>query len=219
MSYGAATSGAWCPGNGRHRRTRRPSHHVLTGLLCALAVIGHAGAAPAAELDPATVAIARQAWPGSPCEGREQILYAPYLGANALGPITGAADVNGSCAVTLRSDLDAISMCFVLVHELGHLAGYAHTPEPGSPQDARANVMRPAPGRWDACDAARLAPEPRVVARRDAVALVRRRAPKRAVTCRRVRPDSFACTARRKGHRTIAFFVYDDGGVLRAERD
>jgi hypothetical protein len=79
--------------------------------------------------------LARDAWPGSPCAGREVV----HVGADesltaeaaALAPGPGerleGMAAPASCEVWLAAGLSAQRFCTVLTHELGHLAGRAHT--------------------------------------------------------------------------------------------
>lgn len=90
--------------------------------------------------------IARAAWPGSPCAGREQVTLAavlPFYGDTA----DGMAYEDGSCRVVLLASLPDWRACIVLVHEFGHLAGRSHTSDAG--------IMDPvASAGWPACYAA-----------------------------------------------------------------
>lgn len=126
---------------------------TLSTLVVAAAL---AGAAPAAAWDPpatdearlaAFLPIARAAWPDSPCRSREVVhLHADqWLAASDRqdgGDIaSGGRSWAPGCEVWLASSkaggdwpttiTGAYEFCVVLVHELGHLAGRAHTVTPG----------------------------------------------------------------------------------------
>ena len=118
---------------------------------------------PAVAQTPATDAarlaaylpIARAAWPGSPCAGRENVHLAGDATLRAQAPaIAGAGGaLNGiatpeTCKVWLASGMDARTFCTVLVHELGHLAGREHTTTPGDVMNAEGDID------WAPCDAA-----------------------------------------------------------------
>jgi hypothetical protein len=82
--------------------------------------------------------IARAAWPGSPCAGRETVHLAGDTALRAQAPaIAGPGEaLNGmaepqTCEVWLSSTMTERTFCTVLVHELGHLAGREHTATPG----------------------------------------------------------------------------------------
>lgn len=112
------------------------SSAVLMAAL-ALAVPGEAATGwrpPGVTVPPVTEAgklteslpVARSYWPGSPCAGREQIELAADEAIDVVFPgARGMADA-GSCRVWMRAGLSATSFCFVLAHELGHLAGLEH---------------------------------------------------------------------------------------------
>jgi len=107
---------------------------------CALATAHASAQAPAA--DAARLAqflpIARAAWPGSPCAGREQVRLSGDTALRAVAPaIVGPGEAPDgmaepqTCQVWLSSAMDARTFCTVLVHEFGHLAGRDHTATPG----------------------------------------------------------------------------------------
>jgi hypothetical protein len=82
--------------------------------------------------------IARAAWPGSPCAGREVVHVAgdDALRAQASALAGPGEALDGmaapeTCDVWLASGLADDTFCTVLVHELGHLAGRGHTTAPG----------------------------------------------------------------------------------------
>jgi hypothetical protein len=82
--------------------------------------------------------LARAAWPGSSCAGREAVhvgadarlaVEAPVLAPGPGESLEGMAAPE-LCEVWVASGLSALRFCTVLVHELGHLAGREHTAEP-----------------------------------------------------------------------------------------
>lgn len=98
--------------------------------------------------------IARDAWPGSPCQDRELIQFDP---APFISPLDGSRPIglaweDGTCRVDLEDSLlgQPVLLCWVVTHEFGHLAGYDHSTDPN-------NVMYPG-GHYDPCDV--LAPPP-----------------------------------------------------------
>lgn len=115
---------------------------TLLAICLALVMASSADAAtghrpPGVSLPPATeeaklaayLDVARSYWPGSRCAGREVVRlraddeiarWRPDV-ANAHG-----AAFADACTILLRGDLPAERFCFVLAHELGHLAGREH---------------------------------------------------------------------------------------------
>jgi hypothetical protein len=106
------------------------------------APMAHAWTPPPAD-DAARLAaylpMAQAAWAGSPCAGREVVhlkadtalrAEAPLLTGLASGMLDGMAAPT-TCEVWMAGDLDALTFCTVLVHEIGHLAGREHTAVPG----------------------------------------------------------------------------------------
>jgi hypothetical protein len=99
--------------------------------------------------------IARAAWPGSPCAGRENVHLSSDAALRAQAPalagpgeeLDGMAEPD-TCEVWLAGDLTARTFCTVLVHELGHLAGREHTATPGDVMNGAGDLD------WPACDAA-----------------------------------------------------------------
>lgn len=91
----------------------------------------------------ASLPIARQIVPDSPCRDREQVEFRDHLwNTDWLG-----FAYDRGCAVALRRDLitNPPLLCTVLAHEFGHLGGLAHDPEPGS-------LMHPrVPARFEPC--------------------------------------------------------------------
>jgi len=145
------------------RRMRRIAPLVLT--LVAACIAGPAALAfgQSAAVDAARVQrflpIARAAWPGSPCAGRESIHVAgdTALRAQATALAGPGESLNGmaepdTCEVWLAGDLTARTFCTVLVHELGHLAGRAHTTTPGDVMNGAGDID------WPPCDRATESP-------------------------------------------------------------
>jgi hypothetical protein len=107
-------------------------------ILCVAAPCAHAWTEPPGD-DGARLErflpLARDAWPGSPCAGREVVhvgaddSLAAEVAGLAPGPgqtLEGMA-APATCEVWLAAGLSAQRFCTVLVHELGHLAGREHT--------------------------------------------------------------------------------------------
>jgi hypothetical protein len=137
---------------------RRIAPLVTLIAACLAMPAAHALAQPPAA-DPARLQeflpIARAAWPGSPCAGRETVHVAGDLALRAQAPaIAGpGGELNGmaepaTCEVWLASGMTARTFCAVLVHELGHLAGRGHTTTPGDVMNGEGDVD------WPACDRA-----------------------------------------------------------------
>ncbi len=97
---------------------------------------------------------ARSAWPDSPCQGRERIMWDTKL-ARTFGKDTIAgAWMDGSCRIVLSNSLahaNRRTFCLILTHELGHLAGYNHVEGAGakSPLGAMAKYMQDL--KWNGC--------------------------------------------------------------------
>jgi len=135
---------------------------TLAAICLALVMASSADAAtghrpPGVSLPPATeeaklaayLDVARSYWPGSRCAGREVIRLRADEEIAHWRP--DAANAHGvaftdTCTVLLRGDLPAERFCFVLAHELGHLAGREH--EEGE------SVMSPDTSRLGPCVAA-----------------------------------------------------------------
>jgi hypothetical protein len=124
---------------------------LTLALLCVLAPAAHAWTEPPAD-DGARLAmflpVARAAWPGSPCAGRETVFLhadaelraeAPILTGNPHDALDGMASPS-TCEAWLSSGLPAAKFCTVLVHELGHLAGRGHTDTPGDVMNGDGDV-------------------------------------------------------------------------------
>jgi hypothetical protein len=137
---------------------------LLLTLIAACGVAPSPAVAQAPATDAARLAqflpIARAAWPGSPCLGRENVHLAGDALLRAEAPaVAGPGEaLNGlatpeTCEVWLASGMDARTFCAVLVHELGHLAGHEHTTTPGDVMNGGGDVD------WAPCDQA-TAPSP-----------------------------------------------------------
>jgi hypothetical protein len=130
---------------------------LLTVILLALAApSAHAWAPPPTD-DAARLAqylpIARAAWGGSPCAGREVVhlqsdaalmSQAPGLTGSSSGVLDGMA-APSTCEVWMSSGLSALTFCQVLVHEIGHLAGHLHNAASGDIMNGEGDI------RWPAC--------------------------------------------------------------------
>jgi hypothetical protein len=125
---------------------------LLLALIGACVVVLPARAATPAPADDAArlsrfLPLARAAWPGSPCAGREVVHLAGDAVLRAEAPaIAGPGEaLNGmaapdTCEVWLASGMSARTFCTVLVHELGHLAGRGHTDVPGDVMDGNGDI-------------------------------------------------------------------------------
>ena len=96
---------------------------IATTLTCVLAPSGAARADW--KLDRAK-AVAAKAW-NDPCAGDVQVAVAPQAGADWL-----ASTLPSQCRITLARELRWTTLCPVLLHEYGHLAGYT---DPDNPLD------------------------------------------------------------------------------------
>lgn len=178
---------------------------VMALTLLVLAVMP---AVAGAAIPPGALGVARAAWPGSPCAGREQVSEVPIV----LGEpsYAGAAFVAG-CRVEVRVDLPPATACTTLVHEFGHLAGYGHPDTGPTPSDYRAAVMVPVPSLWPSCAALGA---PYVLAKDHAVGALRRALPRqrRIVGCRRSAVNEWQCVTRRFGATARRYAVTAQGG-------
>jgi hypothetical protein len=124
---------------------------VLTLIAACAAVPATHALAQAPPADAARLAqflpIARAAWPGSPCAGREAVHLSGDAALRAQAPaIAGPGEaLNGmaepaTCEVWLSSTMTARTFCTVLVHELGHLAGREHTTAPGDVMNGAGDI-------------------------------------------------------------------------------
>jgi hypothetical protein len=130
----------------------------FAALVPAAHAIAQSAAADAARLQQ-FLPIARAAWPGSPCAGREQVHVGGDRTLRAAAPAVAGpgGELNGmaqpvSCEVWLRSGMTARAFCAVLVHELGHLAGRDHTTAAGDVMNGEGDID------WPACDRATAPP-------------------------------------------------------------
>lgn len=108
---------------------------TLVGLVLLASTAKAHGYSPK-DVDRAT-AIARQAWPNSPCTGQETVTITDTLGYSVIG---WAWD--GTCTVEVTDTLSPYGLCVILVHEFGHLAGENHT----------SGVMDQTPEGWAPCE-------------------------------------------------------------------
>jgi hypothetical protein len=178
--------------------------------VCAIVPTAHAWTAPpdddAGRLA-AFLPIARAAWPGSPCAGREVVHLAGDAALRAQAPaLTGhTGDVlNGmatpaTCEVWLAARMSARTFCTVLVHELGHLAGREHSAVAGDIMNGAGDI------EWAACDRATTPPVGAMVADELRSMLPAPRAAWR-ITCGPRRGHERRCVARR-GQRVRRFYV------------
>jgi hypothetical protein len=174
---------------------------LLLTLIAACGVATPSAVAQTPATDAARLAaylpIARAAWPGSPCAGRENV----HLAGDAIlrteapavagpgGALNGIATPE-TCEVWLASGMDARTFCTVLVHEFGHLAGRQHTTTPGDVMNGDGNID------WPACDAATaLAPHDMLLAELRSVLPAPRAAWR--IRCGRKRGGERRCVARR----------------------
>ena len=119
----------------------------VTALLAGAAIAGSdtrpAGIRFAADSPAVRVAqqIARAHWDVDPCRGRIAISWTPReRHVNAISTWStrsrdpyGHPAANRDCTIQLNphARFDWPKLCTVVVHEYGHLAGYAHDPRPG----------------------------------------------------------------------------------------
>jgi hypothetical protein len=141
--------------------------------------------------------IARAAWPGSPCAGREAVHLDGDAALRAQAPaIAGPGEaLNGmaepeTCEVWLSSTMTARTFCTVLVHEFGHLAGLDHNHVPGDVMNGEADID------YGPCDKATEAPATEQVEEELRSVLPAPRAAWK-VTCGAKRGAERRCAARR----------------------
>jgi Matrixin len=195
---------------------------ALTLIVACAAVPAARAAAERPSTDAARLAqflpIARAAWPGSRCAGREQV----HLGADAAlraqapalaGPgesLNGIAEPD-TCEVWLASAMSARTFCTVLVHEFGHLAGRGHTTTPGDVMNGAGDID------WPACDRATEPPAIEQVEDELRSVLPAPRAAWR-VTCGPRRGSHRRCVARR-GHSVRHYDVTETRTTVTVVRD
>lgn len=115
----------------------------------------------------AVLPIARDAWPASPCAGRETVEFVDDIGTSeGAEPALGAA-LADRCAIALHPMLlepgREYLLCVIVTHEFGHLAGYnAGDLDGGSHTSARLDVMYPYADWYVPCEAVRGGPPPLV---------------------------------------------------------
>jgi len=174
-------------------------------LLTLIAAGASMPASGALAQDPATdsarlaqfLPIARAAWPGSPCAGREVVHLAGDAALRARAPtiagpgeaLDGMAEPD-TCEVWLASAMTARTFCTVLVHELGHLAGHEHTTTPGDVMNGAGDID------FAACDRATAPPATEQVEEELRSVLPAPRAAWR-ITCGPKRGAARRCVARR----------------------
>ena len=189
--------------------------------VCAAAPYARAASEPPAD-DAARLAaylpIARGAWPGSPCAGREVVHLAADAALTAEAPaIAGAGGaLEGmatpeTCEAWIASGLDARTFCTVLVHELGHLAGREHTTVPGDVMNGSGDID------YAPCDRATAPPSSEML---DDALRSMLPAPRAAwkITCGPRRGSERRCLARR-GTRVRRYDVTQTATSLTVTRD
>jgi hypothetical protein len=201
---------------------RRIGLLVLTLIaVCVAAPAAHAWTPPpdddAGRLE-AFLPMARAAWPGSPCAGREAVHLAgdDALRAQAVALTGHTGDVlNGmaapqTCEVWLASGMSAGTFCAVLVHELGHLAGREHTAIPGDIMNGAGDID------WPACDGA-TTPPVTALAKEEVRAVLPAPAAAWRITCGRKRGSERRCVARR-GERVRRYEVTETRNAVSVAR-
>jgi hypothetical protein len=182
---------------------RRIAPFILT-LIAACAVVppARAGTAPPAD-DAGRLArflpIARAAWPDSPCAEREVVHLASDVELRTEAPaIAGPGEaLNGmaapaTCEIWLATGLSDYTFCTVLVHELGHLAGHAHTTISGDVMNGSGDIA------YAPCES-RAAPSPTDTLKDELRSVLPAPRATWKIDCRRKRGDERRCIARR-GH-------------------
>ena len=190
---------------------RRIASLVLTLIaVCGAVPTAHAWTPPPDD-DPGRLAaflpIARAAWPGSPCAGREVIhltgdaalrAHAPALTGHTGDVLDGMAAPQ-TCEVWLASGMSTGTFCAVLVHELGHLTGREHTTTAGDIMNGAGDI------EWPACDRATTPPVTATV-KEEVRSVLPAPAAAWRITCGRRRGTERRCVARR-GERVRRFDV------------
>jgi hypothetical protein len=182
-------------------RMRRIAPLVLTLAAACVAVPASLATAQSPAADAGRLQrflpIARAAWPGSPCAGRETVHLAGDVALRAAAPaVAGPGEaLNGmaepdTCEVWLATGMSTRTFCAVLVHELGHLAGRAHTAAPGDVMNGEGDID------WPACDRATESPATEQVQEELRSVLPAPRAAWK-VTCGPTRDARRRCVARR----------------------
>jgi matrixin len=130
-----------------HSSRRRPLA-LLAAVAGALAFAAPAAAAPAVATDTAmntAESIARAQWGMDPCGGQVTVVWtvlAPQVNATSTwsNPIGGYADPaqNSGCKIEYNdlASWDWPKLCTVVVHEMGHLSGHDHSPDPNDVMSA-----------------------------------------------------------------------------------
>jgi hypothetical protein len=130
-----------------HSSRRRPLA-LLAAVAGALAFAAPAAAAPALATDTAMNTaenIARAQWGMDPCGGQVTVVWtilAPQVNATSTwsNPIGGYADPaqNSGCKIEYNelASWDWPKLCTVVVHEMGHLSGHDHSPDPNDVMSA-----------------------------------------------------------------------------------
>lgn len=126
----------------------------LTLVLAVLALAPPAAAT--ADWEPATqvpavahwLSVSEQAWPSSPCNGREQVRV---VDAAEINDDWGLAQVDGSCrfSIAMQATTDPLAACVTVVHETGHLAGLDHSLDPYNVMYAGGDSAHD--GEWPPC--------------------------------------------------------------------
>jgi hypothetical protein len=179
-------------------------------ILCMAAPAAHAWTQPpdddGARLE-RFLPLVRDAWPGSPCAGRETV----HVGADAslaaevatLAPGPGETlegmAAPATCDVWLASGLSAQRFCTVLAHELGHLAGREHTAAAHDVMNGVGDIAH------EPCERD-VHPPPAVVLQQELHALLPGPRAAWRVSCAARRGAERRCTARR-GERVRRFYV------------
>jgi hypothetical protein len=199
---------------------------LIAPLLLTLIAACGVATSPAVAQTPATDAarlaqflpIARAAWPASPCEGRENVHLAGDALLRAEAPaVAGPGEaLNGlatpeTCEVWLASGMDARTFCTVLVHELGHLAGRAHTTTPGDVMNANGDID------WAPCDQA-TAPSPGEMLRDELRSVLPAPRVKWRIRCGAKRGSHRRCVARR-GRSIRRYDVTESPAVVTVVRE
>jgi Matrixin len=154
--------------------------------------------------------LAREAWSGSPCAGREVVHVRADAAMAALAPVGGDA-LDGlaaaeTCEVWLAGGLSAVRFCTVLVHELGHLAGFEHS-------SAAHDIMNGAGDlTYEPCERA-VRPPSAAVVDQELRALLPTPRDSWRITCGARRGNERRCTARR-GERLRRFYVTQGRGAV-----